>query len=617
MVGLGLRHATANELTIGRGLADRIFRSFNTVAGPQATVLDGLCRTHQAEASCDALHMIRKGPSAMISRLGLPFVSVILCCSMTLVAAGQPPEIIHLATVAPDTLGITAQAGRIEYGRQVSYERQDGDQIRGDEKDRQVFRQGKFLGWLVGRQQKLVYTADTLEGQSLDTRWADDPGSYSLSSADDTDFTQPSAPVAVYRKTKPSDFGRQQAWGFFAPSRHVLYLKFAKPLKPGRSYRLDFQGDKLPSQSFRHDPRSQRSEAVHVSQIGFRGDDPVKTAFLSCWLGSGGPLKYSPALKFELLDDRTGETVFEGNTKLSKAAGEKDEDAYKKNYSGVDVYEMEFSQCCQPGVYRVYVAGVGCSYRFEIKEKAWQEAFFVSARGFYHQRSGIALGPPYTSFDRPRCFSPDGGLIVWHSTCPLMDSANGINALGTDKDNFGNLVKGKTDQKVSDAWGGYMDAGDWDRRIQHLIVTRYLVELADLFPDYFGNLTLNIPESGNQLPDIVDEGLFNLDCYRRMQMPEGGIRGGIESSEHPRHGEGSWQESLDVMAYAPGIWSSLHLCRRCRAGSVLLGIARPDACRHVPGKQLAGYGVGREELSGPAAVGRLVEDQRECEEPAA
>jgi len=41
-----------------------------------------------------------------------------------------------------------------------------------------------------------------------------------------------------------------------------------------------------------------------------------------------------------------------------------------------------------------------------------------------------------------------------------------------------------------------------------------------------------------------------------MQTPEGGIRGGIESSDHPRHGEGSWQESLDVMAYAPDVWSS-------------------------------------------------------------
>jgi endoglucanase len=137
-----------------------------------------------------------------------------------------------------------------------------------------------------------------------------------------------------------------------------------------------------------------------------------------------------------------------------------------------------------------------------------------------------------------------------------MDSGNGLNARGTDDGNFGNLVQGKTSRVVPDAWGGYMDAGDWDRRIQHLIATRYLIELAELFPDYFGRLSLNIPESSNTLPDVVDEALFNLDCYRRMQTAEGGIRGGIESAEHPRHGEASWQESLDVMAYAPGVWST-------------------------------------------------------------
>ena len=127
---------------------------------------------------------------------------------------------------------------------------------------------------------------------------------------------------------------------------------------------------------------------------------------------------------------------------------------------------------------------------------------------------------------------------------------------------FQMLAEKRTDRLLPDAWGGHMDAGDWDRRIQHLIVTRYLIELAELFPDYFAGLSLNIPESSNAIPDVVDEGLFNLDCYRRMQTAEGGIRGGIESSEHPRHGEGSWQESLDVMAYAPGIWSSCPRNRR-------------------------------------------------------
>ena len=117
-------------------------------------------------------------------------------------------------------------------------------------------------------------------------------------------------------------------------------------------------------------------------------------------------------------------------------------------------------------------------------------------------------------------------------------------------------IKPRPTRSSLTAWGGYMDAGDWDRRVQHLKSTMLLFELMELFPEYFDAVTLNIPESGNKLPDVIDEGLFNLDCYRRMQTAEGGIRGGIESSEHPRRGECSWQESLDVMAYEPGVFSS-------------------------------------------------------------
>ena len=478
--------------------------------------------------------------------------SILSIASLT----GPAPEVVHIGAVAPDVIGITVQAGRIEYGHQVPYEREQSDQVREEGKERLVFRSGRFLGWLVGREGKFLYTEDQLVGDSLDTTAIDRVDSYRLVSEDDPQFRAAAAPLSVFRKSKPTDLGRDVRWIHLAPIRHVIYLQVATPLVQGCHYRIEFSDQLLPPQTFCYDPTSVRSEAVHVSQLGFRPGDPAKRAFLSCWLGSGGAWKYPESLPFSLIDHQTGEAVFDGKTRLAKAGSDKTDDAYRKNYAGVDVYELDFSSWQKPGIYHIRVEGIGCSYPFEIADDAWKKAFVVSARGFYHQRSGIELGPPYTDFRRPRCFSAADGVTVYESTCPLLDSGNGLNARGTDRDNFGNLVKGKTSQVVSDAWGGYMDAGDWDRRIQHLIVTRYLIELAGLFPDYFQGVSLNIPESSNALPDVVDEGLFNLDCYRRMQTAEGGIRGGIESAEHPRHGEASWQESLDVMAYAPDAWSS-------------------------------------------------------------
>ena len=182
-----------------------------------------------------------------------------------------------------------------------------------------------------------------------------------------------------------------------------------------------------------------------------------------------------------------------------------------------------------PGTYRVCVEGVGCSHPFEIRDDVWRKAFYVSVRGLYHQRSGIEIGPPYTSFRRPRNFHPDDGVRVYASTARLMETSNG---LAPKSDVFTMLMQGRTAEIVPDAWGGYCDAGDWDRRIQHLLASRLLLELFELFPDYFERFDLNIPGS-NDLPDLIREALWDIDFYKRLQTKEGGVRGGIESAGAP------------------------------------------------------------------------------------
>jgi endoglucanase len=117
-----------------------------------------------------------------------------------------------------------------------------------------------------------------------------------------------------------------------------------------------------------------------------------------------------------------------------------------------------------------------------------------------------------------------------------------------------------------------MDAGDWDRRISHLHVSRSFLELVELHPKYFESIKLNLPESSNNLPDILDEALWGLDVFRRLQTKDGGIPGGIESAEHPVKPQGSWQESQMVMVYGPGIWSSYFYANvAARAAYVLQG----------------------------------------------
>jgi endoglucanase len=208
-------------------------------------------------------------------------------------------------------------------------------------------------------------------------------------------------------------------------------------------------------------------------------------------MGDGGGLSYPDGLKFSLIDQKTGQAVFEDTVRLGKRARELENG--QDNHIKANVYEMDFSAYKTPGMYRVSVEGIGSS--------------------LYETR------PP-----------KDGERAV------------GFGRLGF-----------KTDQIVPNAWGGYMDAGDWDRRPIHIYVPRLLLDLYDLSPSTFDNMNLNLPESTNDLPDLLDEALWLVDFCKRTQLPEGGIRPGINSSEHPRRGEGSWQESLDVMAYPPTV----------------------------------------------------------------
>ena len=486
--------------------------------------------------------------------------------------------------VAADIMAIRIDAGRIIYGEQMPYERQLEDQIHEmahadtGGQQRWVYRDGTYIGALVGPNDETLYAFDQIIPDTLDPAWLSNPSSYAVTSSDDPAYSQSITPLAVHRKSKPLDMGRPgPEWQWECPVTHTIYLQLPQPLQSGASYEVSFPCKAHTALSFQHDPYNFRSEAVHVSQIGFRPDELSKVGFLSCWMGDGGGLTYATDLIFQVVDETSGESVFTGSIELSKLATDATEDPYNRNYNLTDVFRLDFSSLERPGNYHIYVEDIGCSYPFKIGTAVWNGAFLTAARGFYHQRNGIELGPPYTEFTRPRCFHPDDGMTVYQSRAALMDTDGGLNARGLDSPNtFTQLVAGKTSEIVPEAWGGYCDAGDWDRRIQHLEATRLILELVELFPDFATAVQLNIPESGNGLPDLVNEALWNLDCYRRMQTAEGGIRGGIESAEHPRYGEGSWQEQLEVFTYAPDMWSSYIYAGDAARAAGVLADTRPD-----------------------------------------
>ncbi len=493
----------------------------------------------------------------------------------------KPPGIAHAGAVAPDILCIEIEACSILPAVQIPYQPDPADVVTirnfsplGEPITMRVVRDGYPLGMLAGLDRSTITLHERISGVHLNTGLADDPDNYRITSAGDDNYQLPQTPEVIWRKSKPSNYPEENRHGGeFYTARHFLYLKMPFPLKSGQAYRISLPALNLSQPAFYyvHDPALVRSEAVHASQIGFRPDDPGKIAYLSLWMGNGGGYHYPEDIQFSIIDVKNSENVYTGKAVMHWKEDVPEEIGTKVNHSGTDVLRLDFSDFRKEGYYRVCVENIGCSYPFAIGQtKTWEHAFKISLKGHFHHRSGIPMGPPYTDFVRPRSFHPADGVKVYQSSCSLLNSGNGLNALGTDKDNFGNLVAGKTGELVPEAWGGTMDAGDWDRRINHLLAPRLYLELMELYPDYFKTINLNIPESGNDLPDLVDEALFGLDVYRRMQLPDGGIRGGIESSEHPAEGSASWQEVLTVLAYAPDHWSGyLYAGVAARAAHVL------------------------------------------------
>ncbi|QEH32718.1 Endoglucanase D precursor [Aquisphaera giovannonii] len=495
------------------------------------------------------------------------------------------PKVVHVGAVASEVLGITLVEGTSRHNGYVPYVPLPGDEIVGEGKvaawvdgkvvldapekrtlRRVVGGQTREIGYVVGGRDgtRLLWPFEERSGEDLQKLTAGDRNSYRILSRDDPAYAGGKEPKAVHRKTKPIDRvfpGQQQIL------RHAIYLVLPSPLVGGMTYTVELLGvnASVPSVRYAHDTRVATSEAIHVQQVGYRPDDPYKRAFLSIWLGSGAAYTHGGVSTFELLDP-AGKAVFSGRAVLALAADGKESMKGAANHSGTAIWALDFSAFSTPGAYRVRVPGIGTSEPFPIGETVWEGAFRKAMHGFLAQRSGIALGPPFTTFVRPRDMHPADGWKVFRSRTSSVEAARG-------GDWFAGLLKGRTDELRPEAWGGYHDAGDFDRSSGHLWASYLHLELYELFPGYFRGLKLALPpaEADDRLPDVINEALWNLDCFRRLQEPDGGVSGGIESSAHPRAGEASFVESLLLMTYAPDAASSYTFAAVAAKAARLLG----------------------------------------------
>ncbi|MET9395489.1 glycoside hydrolase family 9 protein [Streptomyces sp. NPDC006624] len=477
--------------------------------------------------------------------------------------ATAEPKLRHIYAAAPDTLAIVVDAQFIVAFPVEKYVAQPGDRVERSRlvpygpngehswaRGRELFRDGKSLGNLAGPDNNLyLWPHRRLMGQELDLARADAKASYALDSEDDTGYGSATEPLEVFRKSKP----QMAEWAMtdnglvenVSTARHEIYLKLPRALKPGATYRLRLAaGSPLgPELRFTFDDRRLRTEALHVNQVGYHPEEKDKIAMMAMWLGTGGDAALSSLRRFHLVEARSGATVFSGRVRVRQDAvpgkitpiyPAKDSDSAAMP---VTTYALDFSSFDRPGAYRVWVPGLGCSFPFRIDRRVWEEAAKVSAHGYLNQRSGIKLGPPHTDFRVARALHPDDGFKV-HSTDPAVffDPVR-FPAKSGEGNPFKRIQASiLLDTHNPDAWGGWHDAGDYDRNIGGQNHTRGVHAMLDLYesnPRYFERLRLNLPESGNHIPDLVNEALWCMELFRRIQYADGGIPSSVESIEHP------------------------------------------------------------------------------------
>ena len=429
--------------------------------------------------------------------------------------------------------------------------------------------------------------ADVVQIAPLDVAAASAIQGYRLSSAEDSAYETAEHPISVNRKTKGGEFawyvdvwsnGRAVNKRPDQVREHWLYLELPTPLQRGKTYTLSTGGLATNGRewTFTFIESKLRSEAVHVNTLGYAPVAPQKFGYVYHWMGDKGSLDLGSCKgkSFHLVDTATGEPAFSGQIafRMPKAQREtaQPDDTPAGNFLGADVWECDFSSFTRPGTYTLTVDGIGSSWPFRIADDVYQTPYYHVARALYHNRSGIELKEPYTTFTRPAphnpALTPGFSNRLFYTTTRFTEwGGEGGKRELLDAGRKGNLTE---------AWGWYQDAGDWDSYPTHLRPAFEMLLVNAIAPASFKDGELNIPESGNGVPDLMDEAAWlPRFCYRLRHelLAKGWGTGGISLRvagdayggdekvlpDGRKVGQGSWEDvDRDWMVAGEDPWST-------------------------------------------------------------
>ena len=227
---------------------------------------------------------------------------------------------------------------------------------------------------------------------------------------------------------------------------------------------------------------------INANQLGYFPSYAKKATLIS---DSSDPVDFD-------LYNGDGEIVYSGET---IAMGH-------DNDSDNDVHIIDFSEFDEEGDGYYLKSGESQSHPFSINKQVYSDMLYDSLNYFYQNRSGEDILSEYIS-------SGDADKLA--------------RGAGHNPDNAKtDLVWGYSDSYSLDVTGGWYDAGDhgkyvvnggislWTMQNQYERVTH----IKDANADLYGDGALNIPESGNDIPDLLDESRVELEWMMSMMVPD-------------------------------------------------------------------------------------------------
>ncbi len=433
------------------------------------------------------------------------------------------------AVLSAAALLLTSQAGATKY---LELKVIDKDYLCVHFRDGEVRYRDSGTGESAYLGHTFVEGDDTLVvfGRRLDPAAAADADAWTVSSKDDKSFGARAA-AAAWRKSKPMNTDHTLT----SELDHWIFLKLPRSMKQGCTYTVSIPagiGSDVSEGSVCFDIWNTMSEAVHVNILGYLPSEPVKEADLYLWLGEGGGRNYRSfqGKGVYLYNVATGTKKKVGSVKYWKPQSAASAEAGGKDLTGSDVWNIDFKESV-PGRYRLVVEDVGCSMDFDISDEVYFQPYRYSVRGYYYMRIGEPIDPSVSPVPRQPQFIPEvdpvgftvykTDLQPWHPDWrrlrgdvwdephfkPALESAFWQHRLP------GNPVN-------TEMRGGHSDAFDWDRHLAHVsniydLLLPYILTGGRISEDNLG-----IRESGNGIPDIIDEARNEVDFFLSIRDGE-------------------------------------------------------------------------------------------------